>query len=156
MIELNEDLQDFQKKVFAEYKTVKSLKESTERIKKDRQQNRKGCLMVLPLMFAEWAINKASKSESYKKNYFANEREADELLKQKEIFERICETVANVSRTEILTEEKFVNELTAALYRSDLASRFVVPENAVLYAMMWTKIFNAGLENFCRDRQTDE
>ena len=108
------------------------------------------------LIFADLVIKKAVRSESRKRNYAGNEREARELLRQKEISDGICEMIAKISSKEILTEEKFVYELTAAFYRSDLASRFIIPENAVLYAMMATEVFNIGLENFCNDKKGDK
>lgn len=156
MTSTNKELSDFQKKVFDEYKSAKSLKESSKRIKADRENNKKGCLAVPMLIFADLVIKKAATSENRKRNYVGNEQEARELLRQKEISDKICEMIAKISRGEILTEEKFVNELTAALYRSDLASRFVIPENAVLYAMMAAEIYNIGLEKFCNDKKGDE
>ena len=107
-------------------------------------------------MFAEFVINKAVKSERRKKNYAEYEREARELLRQKEISDEICRMIAKINRKEILTEEKFVNELTAALYQSDLANQFVIPENAFLYALMATEIYNIGLENFCNAKKGDK
>lgn len=156
MTNTNSELTDFQKKVFAEYETVKSLRTSADRIKKDREKERKGCLAVPGLLFAEFVINKAVKSERRKKNYAEYEREARELLRQKEISDEICRMIAKTSRKEILTEEKFVNELTAALYQSDLANQFVIPENAFLYALMATEIYNIGLENFCNAKKGDK
>ena len=156
MINTNVELNDFQKKVYAEYETVKSLKTSAERIKKDREKERKGCLAIPALLFAEFVINKAVKSQRRKKSYAENEREARELLRHKEVSDKICQMIAKISRKEILTEEKFVNNLTAALYQSDLASRFVIPENALLYAMMATEVFNIGLEKFCNDKKGDK
>lgn len=95
-------------------------------------------------------------ANAVKKNYDGNEREARELLRQKEISNSLCKMIAKINRKEILTEEKFINELTAALYQSDLASRFVIPENALLYAMMATEVFNIGLEKFCNDKKGDK
>lgn len=156
MMNTSDELRDFQKQVFSEYKTAKSLKESSNRVKEDRQNNKKGCLSVPMLILAEFAINKAAKSERRKKNYAESEREARELLRQKEVSDRVCETIAEISRKEILTEEKFVNNFTAALFRSDLANRFVIPENAVLYALMATEIYKTGLNNYCDDQKGDE
>ncbi len=156
MTNTNDELKDFQKKVFAEYKTVKALKESSDKINKGREKEKKGCLYVPIFMFTELVVSKAVKSERRKKNYAENEREARELLRQKEIADRVCEMIAKISRKEILTEEKFVNDLTAALYQSDLANRFVIPENALLYAMMTTEVYNIGLENFCNDKKGDK
>ena len=84
------------------------------------------------------------------------EREARELLRHKEISDKICQMIAKISRKEILTEEKFVNEFTAALYQSELVIKFVIPENAVLYALMATEVYNIGLENFCNAKKADK
>ena len=156
MTNANEELEDFQKKVSAEYQTLKSLKKSSARIKEDRAKENKGCLSIPIFIFAEFAIKKAFEGESRKKNYDENEREAKELLEQKEISDKVCETITATNRSEILTEDKFVDSLTAALYKSDLASRFVIPENAVLYAMMATEIYETGLEEFCSNRKGDK
>ena len=156
MINTNSKLTDFQKKVFSEYKTVQALNESSNLINKSRETNKKGCLSVPFFMFADFLVGKAVRGERHKRNYAGNEQEARELLRQKEISDRICQMIGKISRNEILTEEKFVNELTAALYRSDLANQFVIPENALLYALMATEVYNIGLENFCNGKKGNE
>ncbi len=156
MTKTNNELTDFQKQVFAEYRTVKVFGESSGNIDKGRKNRNKGWLFLLIFMFTDWFISKIMRNERRKRDFAGNEREARELLRQKEISDGICEMIAKISSKEILTEEKFVYELTAALYRSDLASRFIIPENAVLYAMMATEVFNIGLENFCNDQKGDK
>lgn len=156
MTNTNSQLIDFQKKVFAEYELIKSFKKGSDKIKKDRENERSGCLSVPVSMLADLIVSKVLRRERRKRNYAGNEQEARELLRQKEISDSICETIANISRREILTEEKFVSELTGAFYRSDLARQFIIPENAVLYAMMATEVFNIGLENFCNDKKGDK
>jgi hypothetical protein len=156
MTNTNDELKDFQKQVFAEYELTKGLKKSSERINKSREKYRKGCLIVPFSVFADLFVGKILGREKRKRNYGGNTREARELLRQKEISDKICETLKKITRKEILTEEKFVNEFTAALYQSDLANQFVIPENDVLYAMMATEIFNIGLENFCNDKKGDK
>ena len=153
MTNTNNELTDFRKKVFAEYELIKSLEKSSNRINESREKERKGCLFVPFSMLADSFVNKILGRERRKRNYAGNEREARELLRQKEISDSICEMIAKISSKEILTEEKFVYELTAAFYRDDLASRFIIPENVVLYAMMATEVFNIGLENFCNDKK---
>lgn len=154
MTQVKNDLKHFQEKVFAEYKLIKSFDETPKRMNEKREKS--GCLYSPFGTLADLFVSKILDRERRKRNFAGNEREAEELLGQKEIFERVCEMIANANRLEILTEEKFVNELTAALFRSDLEKQFIIPENAVLYAMMARKIFDAGLENFCGDRKTNE
>lgn len=155
MTNATDELIDFQKKVFAEYELIKSFEKSSTRINESREKDKKGCLSVPFAMLADSLVDKILGRERRKRNFAGNEREARELLRQKEISDRICEMIADISRREILTEERFVNELTSAFYRSELASRFIIPENAVLYAMMATDIFNTGLENFCDKKNGD-
>lgn len=155
MTSTNDELTDFQKKVFATYELIKGLDKSSNRTTKSRENVRKGCLSVPFSAVADLIVGKIIERERLKRNYAGNEREARELLRQKEISDRICETIANVNRREVLTKEKFVYELTAAFYRSDLANRFIIPENAMLYAMMATEVFSIGLENFCNDKKGD-
>lgn len=155
MTNINDELTDFQKKVLSEYVTAKALKDGSDKINKGREKESNGCLFFPFSTLADLFVSKILARERRKRNYAENEREAGELLRQKEISDRICEMVGNINRNEILTEDNFVNELTEALYRSDLATRFVIPENAVLYAMMAAQVFNVGLENFCNDKKGD-
>jgi hypothetical protein len=155
MTNTNDDLVDFQRKVFVQYELIKGLKKSSNRINESHKEEKKECLFIPFTMVADLIVDKIIERERNKRNYVGNEQEARELLRQKEISDRICETIGNINRREVLTEEKFVNELTAAFYRSDLASRFVMPENAMLYAMLATEVFNIGLEKFCNDKQSN-
>jgi urease gamma subunit len=153
MTDTNNELNDFQKEVYAEYELIKSFEKSSKRTNESREKEKKGCL-TLP--FAAWAdlfVGEILERERGKRNYRGNEQEARELLRQKEVSDKICEMVETIGSKEILTEEKFVYELTAAFYQSDLASRLVIPENVVLYAMMATEVFNIGLGNFCNDKK---
>ncbi len=156
MTNTNNELTDFQKKVFAEYELMKSFEKSSGAINKGRGKESKGCLFFSVFTFTDWFVSKILEREKTKRNYIGFAKEARELLRQKEISDRLCKVIADTNRKEILTEEKFVNELTAAFYQSDLASRFVIPENVVLYAMMAAEVYNIGLENFCNDWKGDE
>lgn len=156
MSHTNDELIDFQKKVFAEYELIKSLKKTSDRMKDEREIKQKGCLFMPFTLLADALVKRVLKGETRKRNYDENRREARELLRQKEISDRICSMIAEISRREILIEKKFVDEITAALYGSDLASRFVIPENDVLYVMIATEIYETGLENFCNDQKGGE
>jgi hypothetical protein len=156
MTNANNELNDFQKKVYAEYELIKSFERSTKGINESREKEKKGCLTLPLAAVADLFVGKILARERRKRNYGGNEREAKELLRQKEISDKICEMASSIGSKEILTEKKFVYELTAAFYQSQLASRFVIPENVVLYAMMATEVFNIGLENFCNDEKGDK
>lgn len=155
MTNATDELEEFQKKVFAEYELIKSFEKSSTRINESREKDKKGCLSAPFALLADLLVDKILGREKLKRNFAGNEREAGELLLQKEISNRICAMIADISRREILTEERFVREMTAAFYRSDLASQFIIPENALLYAMMATEIFNIGLESFCNKQNGD-
>lgn len=120
MTDTNNELNDFQKKVFAEYELIKSFEKSSKGVKESRAK--KGCLSSPFAAAADWFVGRVLERERRKRNFAGNEREARELLRQKEISDKICETVENVGGREILTEEKFVYELTAAFYQSELAN----------------------------------
>lgn len=144
----NHELKYFQQKVFQEYELIKSL-DKTYRLMENDSDKKRGCLSapfaLLAHRFVDWTLEKENK----KRNFDEVIRESTELLQQKEISDKICEVIANTTRKEILDEEKFVKELTAALYKSELANRFVIPENPILYAAMARNIIKTGLENFC-------
>ncbi len=156
MKETKNELNNYQKKVFAEYELIKSLKRSSVRINESREKYRKGCLVAPFSVFADLFVGKILGREKRKRNYTGFAQEARELLRQKKISDKICEMIVEISRKEILTEEKFVNQFTAVLFQSSLASQFIIPENVVLYAMMATEIYNIGLENFCSEQQNNQ
>ncbi len=151
-----DELIDFQRKVFAEYELIKSLKKTSDRMNDERDKKQNGCLCLPFKLLADSLVRRVLKGEKRKRYYDENRREAGELLRQKEISDRICWMIAEISRREILIEKKFVDEVTVALYKSDLASRYVIPENEILYAMMATEIYETGLENYCDDQKGDE
>lgn len=67
MTETNNELTDFQKKVFSEYRTVKALNETSDKINKGRGNRYKSCLFSPVFMFTEWFVGKIAGGERRKK-----------------------------------------------------------------------------------------
>lgn len=155
MTNTNDELIGFQKKVFDEYRVIKSFRMSEDKLNNVSLNEKKGCWSAPFAMLTDLIIGKALKSEGRKRNHDGNAQEARELLRQNEVSGKICETLTMLSSREVLTEEKFVNELTSALYLSELSSQYVIPKEPVLYAMMATEVFNIGIENFCKAEKGD-
>lgn len=151
----NSELADFQKKVFDEYRVIKSFRMGEKRLNSGDLNEKKGCLAAPIDMLADLVMGRVLKSEGRKRNHLGYAQEARELLRQKEVSEKICEHLTTLSNREILTEEKFVNELTLSLYSSELSSQYLIPKEPVLYAMMATEVFNIGIEDFCIAEEDD-
>lgn len=148
----NHNLNYFQQQVFEEYELIKSLDKTHRLMQKDSEKKR-GCLSAPFALLANWFVELILEKERKGKNFAETRREAEDLLGQKEISNKICEAIANITRNEVLVEEKFVKEITAAFYKSELATRFVIPENPFLYAVMARNIYVTGLRNFCAEKK---
>ncbi len=155
MTNIIKELNDFQKNVYNDYEGIKSIKRTSERVKDAFENGKKGCLYLPIAIFTNFAVKKGVHHERRKRNYNGVEREVGELLRQQEIAGKICEVISVINRTDILTEEKFVYEFTASIFKTKLADRFIIPEQSFLYAMMANEIFNIGLEKFCDDKKGD-
>ncbi len=105
MTNTNNELNDFQKKVFTEYELNKSFEKSENRINETRDKQRKGCLSVPIAVLADLFVSRTIGRERQKRNYAGHKWKAEELLRQQEISDRICETFAEIDSVDILTEE---------------------------------------------------
>lgn len=141
----------FQQQVLEEYELIKGFEKTYRLMAQDRSE-KKGCLSAPFELLAQRFVNWTLEKEHKKRNFEEISREADDLFKQKEISDEICKTISSITRNEILTEEKFVKEMTAALYKNEISKRFVIPETPTLYAMIARRIFKTGLEKFCAEK----
>ena len=99
-------------------------------------------------------IKRLVKKEAVRKNYRELEKEAAELKKEPEIKRAICQTISGLERKEILTEIKFVKLLTNSVSNTELVKKYVIPPNAVLYAIIAFQIFQSGLEKYCDEQKS--
>jgi hypothetical protein len=137
----------FQRKVFDEYKIIKSFRMSENKINNNNKE--KGCLAFPFGFLADIFVGKIIQSETRKRNLNDNLLKAKSFLQRKEVIDEICETFSMIPNQAILTEEKFVNKLTELFFHTPLANHLSLPEDAVLYAVMAIEIFEVGIENFC-------
>lgn len=146
MTNSNTQLDTFQKKVFDEYKIIKSFKLSEDKINDNKE---KGGLFSPFSFLADKFVEKIIQSETRKRNLDDNLLKAKNLLQQREVIDEICETFSMIPSQTILTEEKFVNKLAELFFQTPLSNRLSLPEDAVLYATMAIEIFEVGIEKFC-------
>ncbi len=146
-------LSDFQKKVYSEFISLNTSKHFNsgeyEEMKNEFRNHISGCLMIPFITIIGWLARDYFKDEKIKKNHAVFELEAEELLNQSEIKQAICDSLIEVSGKVILTEEKFVNVVTTALFQTDLREKFVIPLEPVLFGFIAFKISEQGISNFC-------
>jgi hypothetical protein len=147
------NLNNFQKRVFDEYKLIKGFEISQNRINETRLNKKNGCLTAPVSFLADLFVGKILQSEQQKRDYSENMRKAKDYLNQKEIIDKICNAINTDSKARILTEEEFTNKLTEILFQSETANKYAIPENHILYALMSVEIINLGVESFCQNQE---
>lgn len=143
------ELDKLQLQVQNEFFTIKMSKTS----KMEEDLRNAGCLTspFVPLFMA--LSKKAIKSAQRKKSHDIYEIEADELLKNSELKKEICSSLILLTKGEIVTEEHFINYITAILYENKIRGKFVVPLEPVLFAYIAYKISENGINNFCSENE---
>lgn len=150
--------EEFQTEVWSEYKFYRgsiSAKEFENELNRKREES-KGSFWrwfaILFTWFFSGLMRKAMKKVEDGRNYTEFEKEAYELRSEPEIRQEICDSIANLKRYEVLTEEKFVRILTATILQPKLVKKFVIPQDAVLYGIIAYQVFQTGLENYCSQK----
>lgn len=151
MINADIKLDEFKEKVFEEYRVIKAFRMGESKIENDRK-NTRGFARPF-ILLAELFVNKILQSEANKRDIEGILVTAKNLLEQKEIHDRVCETLTKSSKLEILTEEKFTAALTESFFQSPLANQFNIPAKPILYAMMAIEVFETGIENYCNSQE---
>ena len=154
--------EEFQNEVYSEYRFYRTVIQSQEHFMKDLPENVekswRGIISVWFFSFWKWFfggfIGRINKKMASDKNYEGFEKEAYELRSEPEIHREICHSISKLNRYEILTEEKFVRILTAAILQPKLVKKFVIPRNSVLYGIIAHQVFQTGLENYCREQES--
>jgi hypothetical protein len=144
------DLNTFQEKVWKEYSSYERFS-SSKSFERDLRDFKGGCLAFPFARLAVFLAKSAYRKISKDKNYTEFEKEAVELIGEPEIKKVICNSILNLPRQEILTEKRFVAELTKTLSDKKLIKKFVIPQNAVFYGIIAYQIFQQGLENYCKE-----
>lgn len=143
---------DFQTRVYEQFKYLKSLNETQTMERSLYEQNKnKGFWGCLVLPFAKFGMSLGKKyylRESEKYNYPENERRANELLAQDDIREILCFALYEVGGKEILTEERMVRAVVDTLGKSEIRDRFSIPLNEILFAFLAYQLLQKGLENY--------
>lgn len=146
------ELDELQNKVQNEFLLIKVSKTYIPE-KAAKEIKNAGCLMApFASLFASFTKRQMEKEQS-KRNHDIYEIEADELLKNSELKKEICSSLLLITKDEILTEERFINYITAILYENKIRTKFVVPSEPALYAHIAYKIFDAGISNFCSENE---
>lgn len=145
------ELDELQKKVQDEFGFIKASKIFT---KDDYQKSKKngGCLMTPVIPLIEFFSKKALEKEKSKRNHDVYEIEAIDLLKDSELKKHICSSLMLITRGEILTEENFVNYVTAILFENKTRKQFVIPPEPALFAYIAYKISENGISGFCAEQ----
>jgi hypothetical protein len=147
------DLTEFQKKVDYEFSLIRGLKEIDfiEDVKNDFKNNISGCFFVPFITIIGWLARSNYEDERIKKNYDVFEAEAEELLKQSDLRNLICNFLKEKSGFEILTQEMFIFSVTEILFRDEIRKKFVIPLEPVLYGFIIYKISKTGIREYCRE-----
>ena len=145
------NLEELQKKVQNEFAIIKASKIFT---KDDYQASRKnkGCLMSPFISLVELLAEKSMEKEKSKRSHDVYKIEADDLLKNPELKKEICSSLMLLVKGEILSEENFINYITAILYENKIRNKFVIPLEPALFAYITYKISENGINNFCADQ----
>lgn len=143
------DLEELQIKVQNEYSLIRVSKTISDwNFRRDTDQL--GCVPSLFLRFVNYGENLITYKQS-KRNYDVYEREADELLQNAELKKYICTSLKTLARGEILSEENYINYVTAILYENKIRNKFVIPLEPALFAHIAYKISEQGINNFCAE-----
>lgn len=149
------DLEKFQDEVLGEFTFLKARKFNdnfikNEELKKHFGKSFWGCFLIPLFIFTGKYGDSVYRQKEKEKNYKVFEREAADLLAQNEIKEAICKSLKETSRTEILTEDKFIKTVVIqTLAEKDVRKQFVIPLEPVLFACIAFQISEMGIENFC-------
>lgn len=144
------ELDELQKKVQNEFGIIKASKIFA---KEDYQESVKnaGCLMTPFIPLIERYAKKTLKKDMSKRSHDIYEIEAVELLKNPELKKEICTSLLLITKGEILTEENFVNYVTAILFENKIRNKFVIPLEPALFAYIAYDISEKGINNFCSE-----
>ncbi len=149
------DDQEFVKKVLDEFYLLKSLKEAEKFddnvIKRGFGGSLFGCFFIPVLKIINEFGKKTIKEKTNEKNYTEFEKEANELISQKDINVTICKSIKNLNKNVILTEDKFVEIVCRSLTQNDVRTQFVIPFEPTLFAFIAYIIFQNKLENYCNE-----
>lgn len=145
------ELSELQIKVQNEFLIIKMSKTYMPR-KMENDIKNSGCLMSpFASLFASFTKKQMDKEQS-KRNHDIYEIEADELLNNSELKKEICSSLNLFTKGEIVTEENFINYVTAILYENKIRTKFVIPQEPALYAHIAYKISESGINNFCSEK----
>jgi hypothetical protein len=130
---------------------LQSLRKLDKEIQqKELREKRFGCLFAPLYVLAEVLVRIAKKRQIYSKI----EKETGDLLSRKEIKSGICRAFAKLGKHEILTEEKFVDLMTKAIWEMVKQKKIKFSYDPYLYAEISYQIFKTGIEKFCENSIT--
>ena len=124
-------------------------KMDTVEFREEMKKDKSGCLFSLLSFLAQKFGKKTIKMTAKQKNFEKFNKDADNLLKIKEIKEAICKDLHNKSQKEILSEDIFVETITGTLGEYNLRTKHSIEWNSVLFAHIAFKISEIGYSNFC-------
>ena len=149
------DDKEFVKKVLDEFHLLKPLKDIGKLdeivIERDFGGSKWGCLFIPVFKIITKYGQKKVEEQINKKNYIEFEKEANELISQKEINITICKSIKNLNKNVILTEDKFVEIICHSLTQKDVRKQFVIPLEPTLFAFIAYIILQNKLENYCNE-----
>lgn len=138
-------LKDFQLQVQSKYRNLKGFLKVEKEIQKDNREKRFPYLFLPVYMLAGFLVKIQKKRRKNSKV----EENAEYLLSQKALKVTICSEFEPLARKEILTEEKFVDSITKALWGMVRQKKIEIADDAYLYAEIAHRIYEAGLEEYC-------
>lgn len=146
------DLNDFQEKVLNEYNRLKGIK-GAEKFDLGESKNFHGsywgCLFI-PVFRVINIFGKSTLAKVRRENNYEDfENRASVLVSQNGINQAICDSIKNLNKNEILTEERFVRLIVEALTENDLRKQFGIHLEPILFAFTAYIIFGRRLENYC-------
>lgn len=146
------ELDELQKKVQHEFFFIKTSQGPMQEQMHEDLKNA-GCLFSpFVYLIKSFTRNEIKKQQS-KRNHDIYEIEADGLLKNDELKKEICSSLILLTKGEIVTEENFINYITAILYENKIRNRFVIPLEPALFAFIAYKISENGVNNFCSENE---
>lgn len=139
--------------VRSEMNILKALK-AHEDLKADDYDNqlRKkslGCLFSMISYPVTWLGERSLKKLAKKRNFSKFNKDAENLLANREIKNAICRDLSERSQKEFLTEDVFIETITGTLGEYNLRTRHSIEWNHILFAYVAFNISEIGYANFC-------
>ncbi len=149
----------FQKEVREQYYALKAIRQGTDlrgfEQKLDWHKSVSGRIFIFIFRFVFRFMKRALDKDYKRRGFDLVENQANRLVFNSEIRRTICSAMQGRPKTEIITEDVFVEIFTAVLMSDAILARLDFQLDPVLFAMVGYEIYSTGLPSYC-SQTTDE